>query len=158
MTGARAPGRDTVLLFTASQVEEVLREVEPWPVPFTADWFLGLCAWRQQVLPVVDAARLYGIQALSAAVDDRSLYFVVRTVAPAAQASEHSGRGATEMLRCVLRLPDRIETGAIPQQCFPAAAELIGIDPSLTRGIFKHEGGLIIVPDLVRVVCPGAPV
>ena len=106
LTGAEVLGREPVLLFAARQIEEVLREAEVRPLPFAPDWLLGLCVWRRQTLPVLDPARLHGIRFVPA----RSLYMVVRVA--------EAGGG---LLRCVLKVSDRIAASGLPRQA--AAAE-----------------------------------
>lgn len=143
---AGAFGREPMLLFAARQTEEVLPEVQVLPMPFAPDWLLGLCVWRQQTLPVIDAARLYGFDG----GPERHLYVVVRAVIPAEAA------GSRKLLRCVLKVSSRIAAHDLPKQCAPASAEESGLDPALVRGIFAHENGLLIVPDLRPALSPAA--
>ncbi|MCI5144739.1 MAG: hypothetical protein D3923_04250 [Candidatus Electrothrix sp. AR3] len=151
--GAVVLKREPSLLFTASQVEEVLPEVEVQPLPFAAEWLLGLCAWRQQLLVVINPARLYGIQSVFSEEADR--YLVIRTALPTGK--KNLQEQEKNIFRCILRVPNHIAAGEIPKQCTPIAADKVGIAAaSLTRGIFKHEDGLLIVPDLVSVTCSHA--
>ena len=155
----RIPGiavleREPCLLFTASQVEEVLPKVKVQPLPFAAEWLLGLCLWRQQMLPVVNIVQLYGMQ--SSFTDQTARYIVVRTAIPSENTTKELQEQGKEIFRCILKVPDHIATGAIPEQCTSVTAEQAGIKGSLARGIFEHEDGLLIVPDLVPVTCQDA--
>ncbi|MCI5191196.1 MAG: hypothetical protein D3905_15710, partial [Candidatus Electrothrix sp. AS4_5] len=47
-------GKSPVLLLTASQIDEVLADAEIQMLPFAAEYLLGLCAWRENVLPIID--------------------------------------------------------------------------------------------------------
>lgn len=144
---AGAFGKEPTLLFAARQAEEVLLEAEVTvqPLPFAPHWLLGLSVWRQQALPVFDAANLYGFDH----VFGRHLYLVLR----AAVAAEDGGR---QLLRCLLRVPGQIAARELPAQCVPASAEENGLAPALVRGVFTHEDSLLIVPDLLPALCPAA--
>lgn len=144
MAETRLLGREPVLLLTARQVEEVLAEAGLQPLPFAPAWLPGLCAWRRQALPVVDLARLYGLEPGGG----RLLHLVVRTAAIMAD-------GQKGLLRCVLRVSGRIAAGEVPPRSTPAAAYQAGLDPVLVKGLFEHEDQLLIVPDLAAV-CSGA--
>lgn len=140
-----AQAREPALLFAARQAEEVLPDAEVHPLPFAPDWLLGLSTWRRQVLPVLDAAKLYGFDAAAG----RHLYLVLRTAAPAAE-------GGRRLLRCLLKIPSQISARELPAQCAASCAAENGLDPALIKGVFAHENGLLIVPDLLPALCPAA--
>ena len=142
---AGAFGKEPTLLFASRQTEEVLPEVEVavHPLPFAPQWLLGLCVWRLQVLPVLDAAKLYGFDP----VVGRHLYLVLRT--PTVATGED---GRSRILRCLIKVPGLIATQELPAQCVPVSAEANGLEPTLVRGVFAHENGLLIVPDLRSVL------
>uniref|UniRef100_UPI00405702A3 chemotaxis protein CheW n=1 Tax=Candidatus Electronema sp. TaxID=2698783 RepID=UPI00405702A3 len=140
LTGAEVLGREPALLFAARQIEEVLREAEVRPLPFAPDWLLGLCVWRRQTLPVLDPARLHGIRFAPA----RSLYMVVRV-------AEADG----SLLRCVLKVSDRIAARDLPRQVETEAADS-GLNPAFLKGLFAHEEALLLVPDLLPALRPPA--
>ncbi len=151
--------RVPVLIFTASQIEEVLPGIAVQPLPFAADYLLGLCAWRDRVLPVIDVVRGYGFQALPA--EDGVRYLVVRTVHSAEKIQENpKNKDAAKdekIFRCVLKVSDQIITGDIPNDCVAVSAEFPGIDPALAdvsaKGVFEREGELMIVPNLLPFIC-----
>jgi chemotaxis signal transduction protein len=140
----RLLGREPVFLLTARQVEEVLAEAAVQPLPFAPAWLHGLCAWRKQALPVIDLARLYGLEPGGG----RLLHMVVRTVGQTAD-------GEKGVLRCVLKAAGRIAAEAAPQHSVSAAPHQAGLDAALVKGMFEHEDRLLIVPDLAAV-CSGA--
>jgi chemotaxis signal transduction protein len=145
--GAQAD-KEPALLFAARQVEEVVADVRVQPLPFAPDWLLGLCVWRQQTLPVIDAARLYGLDC----APERVLHMVVRAVVP------ERGGSPRQLLRCMLKVSSRIAAGSLPAACSAASAEAGGFDPAFVKGLFAHEDGLLLVPDLLPAVCPGVVV
>lgn len=144
-----AEAKKPALLFSARQVEEVLPEVQVQPLPFAPDWLLGLCAWRQQALPVIDAAKLYGLDCAPA----RALHVVVRAVVP-----EGDDGRPRQLLRCLLKVSSRIAAADLPAGCAAASAEENGFDPALLKGLFASKDGLLLVPDLLPAVCPGVVV
>ncbi|MCI5227159.1 MAG: hypothetical protein D3918_11025, partial [Candidatus Electrothrix sp. AX2] len=54
MPAEQIQGKSPVLLLTASQIDEVLADAEIQMLPFAAEYLLGLCAWRENVLPIID--------------------------------------------------------------------------------------------------------
>jgi chemotaxis signal transduction protein len=147
--------RKAVLIFTASQVEEVLREITVQPLPFASDYLLGLCSWRDRVLPVIDIVRGYGLQAVSDG-GGKMRYLVVRTVASGERTQDNPENKYERILRCVLKVSDQIITGNIPDDCVAVSAEFSGLDPAfadvLAKGVFEREGELMIVPDLLPFI------
>ncbi len=131
--------KDIVLLMPARQVEEVLHNALLQPVPFGPDWFLGLCHWREQVLPVFNLSRHYGLAEDS---DSAGLYLVVRVSVP-----ENTG-----LLHCVLKVSKQMSIGDIPLQAVPAAPQP-GLD---ALGIFEQEDRLLLVPHLASLVSAAA--
>ncbi len=150
LAARRVQGKVPVLLFTTHQVDEVLADVEVQPVPFAADHMPGLCAWRNQVLPVIDAVRLFGLQPLSG--EGRTRYLVVRTAVPAAEQNSGTEKEIKEILRCVLKVSDQIGGGNSPPGCIAVSSKSTGIRSVYVRGLFQREGELFIVPDLVSVL------
>jgi chemotaxis signal transduction protein len=132
------------LLMPARQVEEVLHTVLLQPVPFGPDWFLGLCLWREHILPVFDLNQYYGLAEDSG---EALLYLVVRVLVP-----ETTGPDK-QLLRCVLRVAHQISTGDLPQQAGPVAHHS-DLD---VLGIFEQEDRLLLVPHLAPLVSAAAP-
>lgn len=147
--GATMRGQEPCFLFTASQVEEVLRKAKIQPLPFAEEWLLGLCAWRHLLLPVVHTTRLYGINSsIDTDETETARYIIIRFMKVDEEKKEK------KMFRCILKVPDQIASGEIPEKCVSVTADQAGISASLVRGIFEYENGLMIIPDLVPVTCP----
>jgi chemotaxis signal transduction protein len=144
---AGAFGKEPVLLFAARQAEEVLPQADVQPLPFAPDWLLGLSVWRRQLLPVLDAAKLYGFDP----VVGRPLYLVLRTVAPA-----ETKDGSRRLLRCLLKVSSQVAAREMSAQPPAVSAVENGIDPNLVTGVFAHEDGLLIVPNLLPALCSAA--
>lgn len=154
LPGAQLLDKELFFLFTARQIEEVLPEVKMQPLPFAQDWLAGLCAWRRQVLPVIDMAKLYGLTCVA----DRYFYMVVRVILSESAENAAGAQEEKQLLRCVLKVSDRISAGGASAACQPVAAEQTGMNPALIKGIFTHENKLLILPDLRPALCATAAV
>lgn len=152
LPGAQLLDKAPVFLFTARQIEEVLPEVKVMPLPFAPDWLTGLCAWRKQVLPVIDMAALYGITCYVS----RYFYIAVRVISSESAENAAGAQQEKQLLRCILKVSDRISAGEASADSLPVSAEQLGMNPALIKGIFTHENRLLILPDLRPALCATA--
>ncbi|CAK8710521.1 Chemotaxis signal transduction protein [Candidatus Electrothrix gigas] len=140
-------GKSPVLLLTASQIDEVLADVEIQMLPFAAEYLLGLCAWRENVLPIIDLVSFFGMIPTQKKEDAR--YVVVRTV-------DKNKKDVRMILRCVLKVSDHIISGESPTDCkavLPKQAGLqAGFAPIFVRGLFQREKELFILPDIAAIL------
>jgi chemotaxis signal transduction protein len=146
-------GKNPVLLFTASQIDEVLAEAEIQRVPFTADHFIGLCAWREQVLPVIDLVYFFGLTPAETEEDGR--YVVVRTVDNTLLSTKKKSkiyRSNKIILRCVLKVSDQIISGDIPSEYEPLMPKETGFTPFFIKGLFQSKKELFLLPDLAKII------
>ncbi|MCI5208386.1 MAG: hypothetical protein D3910_06240 [Candidatus Electrothrix sp. ATG2] len=149
-------GREPVLLFTASQIDEVLAEAEIQAVPFASDYFVGLCAWREQVLPVIDLVRFFELSALEK--ENKERYLVVRFVDNVVPEQDEKLHSAKRLQRCILKVSDQIVRGDIPMQCEVVAPKQAGLPPTFVRGIFQGDKDVFILPDLAAILQANAAV
>ncbi len=154
LPNAQLLDKEPVFLFSARQIEEVLpaAKVKVQPLPFAPDWLLGLCAWQQKTLSVIDMASLYGITC----TPERHFYLVVRVIT--STETTDSLQQEKQLLRCVLKVPDQITASEVSNDCRPITAEQLGIAPALIKGIFMLENRLFILPELRPVLCTPAVV
>ena len=143
LTEEKIIDKHPLLLFTSSQIDEVLQIVDTRPMPFGPSYLLGLCPWRNRILPVIDIAKRLGFHSLEDGHERR--YLVVRTIVDRG--------GGKELLRCVLKIPDKITTAPPPSSYSPVKNNLTDLEPFLTRGLFESEEELMIVPDLTSIFC-----
>ncbi len=143
LVGHQAREKDLVMIFSTSQIEEVLQEVEERPIPFAPDYLLGLCPWRSQILPIIDIVKIFKLPLLP--IQGKERYIVVRDVVP--------GSSGTKIMRCIMKISDQIITTDTPESCDPVTTELNELETSFTKGIFEHENEMMIVPDLVSIFC-----
>lgn len=145
-------GKKPVLLFTAGQIDEVLAEIKIQALPFAPEYFLGLCAWREQVLPIIAPDRFFGLSPQGQDGQDSGRYVVVRTV-DTKMTDDDSGRGAEKrILRCVLKVSERIVSGEASAQCETVHPERVGLPSVFIRGLFFGETELFILPDLTAII------
>ncbi|WP_339137742.1 MAG: chemotaxis protein CheW [Candidatus Electrothrix sp. GW3-4] len=143
-------GRKPVLLFTASQVDEVLAEAHIQPLPFASEYLVGLCAWREQVLPTIDLVRFFGLS--SSQNEEGGRYLVVRAVKTHASDQKENIHPAKTMLRCVLKVSDQIISGNIPEGCQAVVPKEQGFASAFVRGLFQGEKELFILPDITAII------
>lgn len=144
-------GKKPVLLFTASQIDEVLAEAKVQALPFVSEYFLGLCAWREQVLPIIALDRFFRLS--SQGKDNEGRYVVVRAVDTRSTGNGSQGDAAQKrILRCVLKVPDQIMSGEPSAQYEAIHPEQAGLPALFVRGLFLGETELFILPDLVNII------
>lgn len=143
-------GKKPVLLFTASQIDEVLPEAKVQPVPFASEALLGLGAWREQVLPILDPIHFLGLYSEEKEKEGR--YLVVRTVGIAPPDNEQGKSSVKIIERCILKVSDQIMSGDIPTTYEVAGSHMLDRGASFVRGLFWGEKDLFILPDLVAMI------
>jgi chemotaxis signal transduction protein len=139
----KVEGKDLFFLFTTSQVEEVLLDITPLPVPFAPSFLLGVCSWRGHVVPVVDIEERFGFFGTNETAKAR--FLVVRTGVVESSAEN-------KMLRCVLRVSDQIHTLDVSASSSTVHVDGIGVEPSIVRGVYQWENNFFIVPDLASIL------
>jgi chemotaxis signal transduction protein len=151
LNAEQVQGKNPVLLFTASQIDEVLMEAEIQKMPFAANHLIGLCAWREQVLPIIDLVLFFGLIPLQK--DENSRYVVVRTVDNTLFRTKNKKQRSNRMLlRCILKVSDQIINGNIPSECTAVFPKQAGFTPVFIKGLFQGEKELFLLPDLATII------
>ena len=143
-------GKDPVVLFTASQIDEILAEANIQALPFAGEYLVGLCVWREQVLPVIDLISFFGIT--RSQKEEQQRYVVVRAVNTASQAPETKDGVNNMILRCILRVSDHIISGDMPAHCEVVAPQQADLAPFFVHGLFQGENELFILPDIAAIL------
>jgi chemotaxis signal transduction protein len=143
--------RRPVLLFTAGQIDEVLSEVKIQALPFASEYLLGLCAWREQVLPTIDLVRFFGLHS-SGKEEEEGRYLVVRTVDTMSHGNDKDLPAEKVLLRCVFKVSDQIISGDIPTDCEAVYPKQVGFAPIFVRGLFRGEKEVFILPDIAAII------
>ncbi len=145
--GKAISGKNPVLLFSTSQIEEILNDINIYPAPFAPDYLLGFCLWHGQIMPVVDAAQRYDLETKNnVRTTNNTCYIVVKTV-------QNNGK-ANQLVQGILKLPKQIVTTQIPESSSPGSIESYNIDQAIVKGIFEYQDDLMIVPDLLSIFNP----
>ncbi len=143
-------GKKPVLLFTASQIDEVLAEAKIQMLPFAPEYLLGLCAWQEQALPIIDLVRFFGLS--SSEKEEAGRYVVVRTVDTVSPKNDENFRLEKVIQRCVLKVSDQIISGDIPTNCKALYPKQAGFSPIFVRGLFRGEKEVFILPDIAAII------
>lgn len=130
-----SPGGEAPVLFglSLSQVEEILRPQPLLKVPGTEPSFLGLVAWRNQAVPVLDLSLRMG--AGPSFFEGESRFLVAR--------------GARRNERLAFAVRPEIQVLDLPVPNRPSQRGRL-LDLSLVRGVFELEAGTVFFPDLDR--------
>jgi purine-binding chemotaxis protein CheW len=136
-------GSNLFFLFTARQVEEVLTGVVMRALPFAPPSLLGMAQWRGHLLPIVDLEKQLGLPDNEQRTDYR--YLVVRT-------GLFGITGDGQVVRCILRLSASIQPIDVPDCGEAQESEVMGMDASLVRGIFRLDDAIYIIPDLASIL------
>lgn len=146
--------RMPVLLFTVGQIDEVLAEAEIQTLPFASEYLLGLCAWREKVLPVIDPVLFFGLSSSEKTSEKKEggRYLVVRAVNTASPRNYKDIHTEKMILRCVFKVSDHIISGATPADCKAVYPKQVGFAPVFLRGLFQGEKELFILPDIAAII------
>jgi chemotaxis signal transduction protein len=135
-------GNELYFLFTTPQIEEVLTDITVTPVPFSPSFLTGLYNWRGKIVPVISLEKRLGF---SDTDESSNRFLVIRT-----GTSTDSTNG--EILRCVLRISDKIHTKDTPTFCTTISANRLGVDPPLLRGAYQGEQDSYLIPNLAYIL------
>lgn len=136
------------LLFSKSQIVEVLREVTIHPVPFCADYISGGAPYNQRLLPVVFPEKVLGF-----AVDDLSTdyrqYIVVRSGAIDPQLGTN--------LQVILAARGKLVQPKAETEQHIGRMRSVGLpevipDPTMVRAVFQQGDSYFVVVDLSKLV------
>lgn len=139
--GKKISGKKPVLLFSTTQIEEIMHTIDISPVPFAPNYLLGICLWRKQIIPVIDSFIRYGFKKPNVSGDE--CYIVVKTAG--------NVDGKKQLLQGVLKISKRIVTKEIPPSCTPIDIKSSDIDKDIVKGAFEYQDDLMIVPDLASI-------
>ncbi|MCI5149923.1 MAG: hypothetical protein D3916_11145 [Candidatus Electrothrix sp. MAN1_4] len=143
-------GKDPVVLLTASQIDEVFAEANIQALPFADEYLVGLCAWREQVLPIIDLISFFELTRAQKKAHER--YVVVRTVNAASRDLDTKDRVHNMILRCVLKVSDQIISGDMPAHCKAVVPQQADFAPFFVQGLFQSEKELFILPDIAAIL------
>ena len=135
--GISAPsGRLVSFLFSSIQVEEILTDVNIWPVPFSAPYAEGVAVWRNQMLPVVSLEKRLGFETRRSDADRRIIVVQTRQ------------RDTCEICRGMIAVGPHIRSTTRPAGTHPSEDSSWLPDASAVRGVFEWEQELLMVADL----------
>ena len=126
--------------FTTRQVVEVRSSIKNRPVPFADSFVLGLCPWKNTIVPVIDLEELFGLRGKRQTTDMR--YLVLKTGV--------SAQSKPKLYYAIVRVPAQINILNIDD--IPAKQPPEEINSQSVRGIFHYQNQVLIVPDLPNIL------
>ena len=141
--GRNERDKELFFLFTANQVEDVLAFVSLQAIPFAPHFLLGVCCWRNFILPVLDLKQRCTNELTSDL--EKTRYLVVRT-------GKSVGQGPDKLLRCVVRVPANVNTMEIPLNSVTCPDAEQHFDQHLIRGAYNINDQIYFFPDLLTIL------
>ncbi len=141
--GEKISGKNPALLFSTTQVEEIIPTIDISPIPFAPNYLLGVCLWRKQLLPVIDTFLRFGLK--TPIVPDDGCYTIVKATG--------NIKGKKQLFQGVLKISKQIITKEIPPSCSPTNITSSDIDKDIIKGVYEYQDDLMIVPDLASIFC-----
>lgn len=127
-------------LFSLRQVEDIIKEVRVYPVPFASPHIEGITEWRNRVVPVLSLEKCLGMKNTSEASSGTRL-ITVRLL------REREGRKHPEEERLMFRISPSIRMLSLPIACTPVpVSSCSGIPrPQMLRAVYEWDKGFLAV-------------
>ncbi len=127
-------------LFSLRQVEDIIKEVRVYPVPFSSPHIEGITEWRDRVVPVLSLEKCLGIKPCPEAHAGTRL-ITVRLL------REKEGRKRIKEERLMFRISPFIRMLSLPLACTPVpVSSCSGIPrPQLLRAVYEWNEGFLAV-------------
>ncbi len=133
-------GRQINFLFSVTQVEDVIKDVDIRSVPFSPPWVDGITRWRGQVVPVISLEKCLGLKVVNPELAERKL--MIRAPGNGTGMAEKRGIIKTVATIRMMAPPDAIpvtQTDWLPGK-------------HLLRGIYEWNLTYLLVVDLERIL------
>lgn len=127
-------------LFSLRQVEDIIKEVRVYPVPFSAPHIEGIAEWRDRVMPILSLEKCLGMKSGSGTHAGTRL-ITVRLL------RESEGKKRPEEERMMFRVSPSIRMLSLPLDCSPVpVSSCSGIPrPHLLRAVYEWSEGFLAV-------------
>ena len=137
-----ASGKRLHFVFSALQIEDILKETTIHSVPLCPIFTEGIAEWRGHVLPVISLEACLGLA--TPALPEPQRLIVVRTPKKMdSQSVESKG---------ILIVSSAVRKIKLPIPCMPFQSNEMFIDSTLLRGVFEWEEDLLIVVDMEKIL------
>ena len=147
---ARTPeisGKQIYFLFTLGQIEDIIRELKIYSLPFTPSYIIGLAQWREQVVPVLSLEECLGLpQGMTSDKhnkSDKNKFETMRLILI------HSGE---KNIRGILSTHSSIRLIPRPDSC-PCAESFSWVSQkNLVRGVYEWDEGFLVVVNINNIL------
>jgi len=143
---ARTPkvsGRQVYFLFTLSQIEDIIRKLKIYSLPFTPSHIMGLAQWREQIVPVLSLEECLELPQQDMASDKYNKSDAMRLILI------HSG---DKNIRGILSADSPIRLIPRPDSCSCAASVSWLSQKELVRGLYEWDEGLLLVVNINNIL------
>ena len=137
-------------LFSIRQVEDIIQELDIYPVPFAPSYTKGLGLWREQALPVISLEDRLGLEKKTSHKNPG--FMLIRSAAPVniGPGQEQPGSGY-EAARSVIWAHRGIRLATLPIECEPVATPWIP-NREFVRGAYEWDQGFLVVADINTIL------
>ena len=137
-----ASGKRMHFVFSALQIEDILKETTIHAVPLCPIFTEGIAEWRGRVLPIISLEACLGL--VTPTLPEPHRLIVVRTPKKVdSQSVESKG---------ILIVNSAVRKIKLPIPCIPFESNEMFTDNTLLRGVFEWEEGLLIVVDMEKIL------
>jgi len=137
----RVSNRQVHFLFSQHQMEDILMDTAPRPVPFSPSYVEGVAEWRNQVLPVISLEACLGMESLNS-------HKIQRLMVVRALTNEAAPMG---IYRIMLRIVPPIRMLTLPIECSPVSNRWIP-ENFFTKGVYEWEDGFLVAPHMKNIL------
>ncbi len=143
-TREKKSGKPISFLFSVKQVEDIIKEIDVKPVPFSPSFVEGISLWRDLAVPVLRLEDCLGLEDGGKDLDLYQRLLLVRT-------GEGTGESGNER-RGLIRVASGLRMYYLPIDCSPAESLQWLPDETLVKAVYDWENGYLVVADLKKIL------
>ncbi len=144
--------RDVYFLFSVTQVEDIIKELLIYPVPFSPSYTEGIAQWRDNVVPVISLEKCLNRDevagsnlclepAMHGNEKKNTRIIMVRSISE-----------GNEIKRCAVRVIPPIRIFSLPIQCTPVSSVEWITKKHLVRAVYEWDEGYLVVPYMEKIL------
>lgn len=144
MTLEEVSDRQVYFLFSVSQVEDIIKEVSVYPVPFSPLYIEGITEWREHIMPVMSMEECLGMETMS--IGGLRLLSTRLIIVRIHSFSQDKGR-------VMLRVAPTIRMISLPIPCTPISLSSVAWIPKkeLIKAVYEWEEGYFLIVDMPSI-------
>ena len=130
-------GKQIFFLFSLSQIEEIIKEIKIYQVPFSPKYIDGIANWQGNIIPVLSLEKCLG---LSQDKKEQDMRFMLIKVFISQE----------NIKRCFLKISSSVQMLSLPSFCAPVSNVNWLIRKNIVRGVYLWDKGYFIISEFKR--------